>query len=82
MYHGQVMFAPVLTVEQNDPVALSKHEATQRKGYKETENNHAPLVFQILWTYQEYLREFDSHALYKKQFYFTKRKRIGSCPQG
>ena len=31
MYHGQAMFASVLTVKQNDPVTLSKHDATCKK---------------------------------------------------
>ena len=28
MYHGQVMLVPILTAERNDPLTLSKHEAT------------------------------------------------------
>ena len=39
MYHGQVILAPVLTVEWNDHVTLSKPEATPAKGNKETAND-------------------------------------------
>ena len=31
MYHGQVMLVPVLTVKRNEPVTLSKQNATRMK---------------------------------------------------
>ena len=46
MYHDQVKLVPVLMIERNNPVTLSKHEATREKEDKETENNQALLFLE------------------------------------
>ena len=42
------MLAPVLTVEQNDPVTLGKHDDTRGKENKETGNEYALKYYGIV----------------------------------
>ena len=43
----QVMLALILMVEGNDCMTISKHEATHRKGDKETGNEHVLTVVEL-----------------------------------
>ena len=58
MYYRQVMLAPLLTVKQNVPMTLSKHEANLGEENKEAEIDHALSVSQMLWNCLKNSREF------------------------
>ena len=51
------MLAPVLTLKWNDPVSLSKYEATRRKENKETGNDYVLSISGVLWNCREESRE-------------------------
>ena len=71
MYHIQIN-------KQNNPMTLSKHEATHRKANKEAWNDHALPVSQMLWNCLEILENSTPPAVDIKAGPITDRERVAS----
>ena len=83
MFDGQVMLALVLTVKTEQPVTLSKHEATHWKENKETGNDHTLTVSWMLWNFLEDSREFYCLAMdIKSQSHHRRRNELPASRTG
>ena len=75
MHHGQDMLAPVLTVQRNDPMTLSRHEETHVEENKETGNDHALPVSVLLWNCLDDASEFYEPANENKSWSHPRKKK-------